>query len=133
MFAQHKGTKDKLRTECRPCALQYQNAYRKARYEKDPELFKLIGIKTRYKIDADLYYEMIKNGCEVCGSFEKLRVDHDHACCPGSKTCGKCIRGILCHKCNSAEGYLQSDLDLIMKLYQYVRRGTQWQDGQQPQ
>ena len=23
-------------------------------------------------------------------------IDHDHNCCPGSFTCGKCVRGILC-------------------------------------
>jgi hypothetical protein len=27
-------------------------------------------------------------------------VDHDHTCCPGEYTCGKCVRGLLCDDCN---------------------------------
>lgn len=27
-------------------------------------------------------------------------IDHDHSCCPG-RGCGKCIRGIVCHQCNT--------------------------------
>lgn len=27
-------------------------------------------------------------------------LDHDHACCPGRRSCGKCVRGILCTTCN---------------------------------
>ena len=135
MFGKHKATKDGLRTECKPCANSYQNTYRKTRY-KDQDykyLVKLAQVKKLYGLSQIQYEKMVKSGCQVCGSIDKLCIDHDHSCCPGAKTCGKCIRGILCHKCNSAEGYLKSDLDLIMKLYEHVKRGTQWQDGQQMQ
>jgi hypothetical protein len=26
--------------------------------------------------------------------------DHDHACCPGPRSCGKCVRGMTCRACN---------------------------------
>lgn len=49
--------------------------------------------------------------CQLCGEAEtqitrsgairSLSVDHDHACCPGKKVCGRCVRGLLCNDCNS--------------------------------
>jgi len=44
--------------------------------------------------------------CGSCGSIEKLCVDHDHGCCPGGWSCGKCVLGYLCWRCNSSEGLL---------------------------
>ena len=26
--------------------------------------------------------------------------DHDHRCCPGPNSCGKCVRGLTCRACN---------------------------------
>jgi hypothetical protein len=34
-------------------------------------------------------------------------VDHDHACCPGIKSCGKCVRGLLCVACNILVGHYE--------------------------
>jgi hypothetical protein len=44
------------------------------------------------------------------------QVDHDHTCCPKqykatAKTCGKCIRGLLCFRCNTALGYIEKYAD----------------------
>lgn len=45
-------------------------------------------------------------GCAICGSKDhggrNWHVDHDHKCCSGPKSCGKCTRGLLCHTCNTA-------------------------------
>ncbi len=75
-----------------------------------------------YRIRLDRYNQMVLNGCEVCGTHENLYVDHDHTCCPGSRTCGECVRGILCRPCNMAEGQLNSDPERATALAEYLRR-----------
>lgn len=38
-----------------------------------------------------------------------IHVDHDHSCCRGRKSCGKCIRGLACHACNTGIGAFGDD------------------------
>ena len=48
-------------------------------------------------------------------------VDHDHACCAGRESCGKCIRGILCQKCNSGLGMFNDAVKLVTAALQYLK------------
>lgn len=38
------------------------------------------------------------------GIVQRLSVDHDHGCCPADRSCGRCIRGLLCVSCNFVLG-----------------------------
>ena len=40
--------------------------------------------------------------CPICRkpTDGKMEVDHDHGCCPGKRSCGHCIRGVVHHRCN---------------------------------
>jgi len=64
--------------------------------------------KTLYKMTPEQLDQMWSEQggvCKMCSlPTNKLCVDHDHNCCPGKASCGKCIRGILCHTCNIALG-----------------------------
>lgn len=45
--------------------------------------------------------------CVICGKppgKKRLHVDHDRDCCPGDRTCGKCVRDLLCSGCNNGTG-----------------------------
>ena len=57
-----------------------------------------------YKMTMEEFDEMAKNGCWICGAessgVKRLHVEHDHNCCGPLKSCGKCVRGIVCNKCN---------------------------------
>lgn len=47
--------------------------------------------------------------CEICKrGFDNLHIDHDHSCCPGNYSCGKCLRGLLCPGCNSNLGWVEA-------------------------
>jgi hypothetical protein len=91
----------------------------KVKCENDPVLKEKLrlanyarGIKHDYGITLDEYNLLLSNGCNVCGSTERLHCDHDH------KT-GK-VRGCLCHSCNISLGHMKDDPTLLRKLANYV-------------
>lgn len=55
-------------------------------------------------------------------------VDHDHHCCPGASSCGKCVRGLLCWHCNAAAGLLGDDLNKVHGLARYLSLSTKLGD-----
>lgn len=59
--------------------------------------------------------------CAACGSQDWLKVDHDHGCCRAERSCGRCVRGYLCHECNTAEGLLRTP-ERAIALADYMRR-----------
>jgi Recombination endonuclease VII len=83
----------------------------------------------RMGLTPERYDEFLRlqgGGCAICGERPapgyNLRVDHDHRCCPGdAKSCGKCIRGLLCGKCNTGLGQFLDSEDLLLKAAAYVR------------
>jgi hypothetical protein len=51
-----------------------------------------------------------------------FHVDHDHLCCSEIPTCGKCVRGLLCARCNHAVGLLQDSVMRVRGLADYLDR-----------
>lgn len=131
-YADHtKG--DGLSTHCKSCKKAASSAYRKKNHEivkvKKRQHYWANLEKTRdarrferYNVSKEWFEKESANGCEVCGTFENLCIDHDHSCCPGKTSCGKCVRGILCSRCNTAEGYLSSDKELVKSLLRYMEK-----------
>jgi hypothetical protein len=52
--------------------------------------------------------------CELCGSTEKLHYDHCHV--------SERFRGWLCSRCNRVLGFAGDDVDLLMKMADYLRQ-----------
>ena len=88
-----------------------------------------LGNLKKYGLTRDAYVDMehSQNGvCKICGEPERnrrrLSVDHDHACCPGYGSCGKCIRGLLCSNCNMVLGQINDSVDLLSKMINYLKK-----------
>lgn len=100
--------------------------------EQNPEERQEISLRSKLKklYNLDWYqYEilmLIQGGtCGICGQVpdpdrDRLHIDHDHSCCPGETSCGKCIRGLLCDKCNRGIGQLNDDPALLRNAIEFL-------------
>ncbi len=88
-----------------------------------PECMKQAGHVTRkYGLTYQQYQDLLLQGCGVCGATELLHVDHDHECCPGKNSCGKCIRGALCRRHNMALGAFEDNVQDLLKAVEYLTK-----------
>lgn len=85
-------------------------------------------VLSRYGLDVDSYMDMFnkQNGiCLICKNPERdgkrLSVDHDHSCCDGAYSCGKCIRGLLCSRCNKTLGMVEDNIDYLNSMIEYLK------------
>jgi hypothetical protein len=91
------------------------------RCERDRKLLSLYGI-TLDELEAMIEFQ--GGGCSICRrpvDLTSAHVDHDHACCPGQRTCGKCLRGVLCYLCNVGIGNFLEDVDALLSAADYLR------------
>jgi Recombination endonuclease VII len=72
-----------------------------------PKCLPDIKLRSRYGISLRQYEEAFAaqgGTCAVCREPDarrtRLSVDHDHQCCPGERSCGQCLRGLVCRRCN---------------------------------
>ena len=80
--------------KCKPCLARYHRSYH---------------LRKQYGITIGEYERIMEQQggcCAICRREGRLVVDHDHSCCSGKRTCGKCVRGLLCFRCNYGIGYL---------------------------
>ncbi len=124
-FPLAKRNKDGHRGECKKCNAAYYREY----YKKYPERYKEKSRRQksyrRHKINDEQYEYLISkyNGlCHLCLNNKATMVDHDHSCCPTSRSCGKCVRGVLCSSCNTAIGMLKENLEVVDRIKEYVVR-----------
>ena len=121
-FGQHRRPErnpDKLywNSPCRACQ----------RLSWSPAQARNALLKRRYKVDQEWFERTLaeQGGCAACGSpttdGKYWHVDHDHVCCP-QESCGKCVRGILCHGCNTGLGNVGDSIERLKKLIDYLER-----------
>lgn len=141
-FHRQAKSKDGRQSWCKQCSKAAYGAYYAANgptlnqrrmekhrqdYAADPDSFADRRLRRTYAISlADYDAKLAAQGgaCALCGAPPKgarLHVDHDHAHCPGNKSCGRCVRDLLCSGCNNGTGIVD-DPDLLRKRADYVER-----------
>lgn len=85
-------------------------------------------VEATYNITSEMYwaiYEAQGGKCAICeratGATRKLAVDHDHSCCAGATSCGKCVRSLLCKPCNRMLGHMRDDPEMAERAADYLR------------
>lgn len=76
----------------------------------------------KYGLEVPEYIRITAGVCDICGDDGLICIDHDHSCCPGAGSCGKCVRGGLCRNCNNAIGLLKENLDNFNRAVEYLSR-----------
>jgi hypothetical protein len=76
--------------------------------------------------EYDNFFVEHGNVCAICQKPERLArrlsIDHDHKCCPSFKSCGTCIRGLLCSLCNQGIGCLSDDPEILLRAAAYLQK-----------
>lgn len=149
-FYRRASEKDGLSLVCRTCVKKRatdrlnpsKRTAREIEYDKerhqairsDPVLQERqrdLRMRRFYGISAAQYDEMLleQGGvCKVCERFpakRALAVDHDHSCCPGSRSCGRCVRGLLCGSCNLVLGHVKDSAERLRRLAAYVQGASE--------
>lgn len=141
-------TADGLAAKCRACSREYARAYytrrwghiRKrdntARLARSAAERRAIGRRqklAKHGLTPEAFDEILNHqngGCALCattepgGRWKQFFVDHDHRCCPGQYSCGKCVRGLLCYHCNLGLGHFFDRGDLLLAAITYLESGS---------
>ncbi len=146
-FAVHSTGKYRVRARCRACISAQSstangrlNAERRKRYAEDPEYRALISERNRrlrYGLTGDDFRARLASQggrCAVCRTADPgtkdWHIDHDHSCCPGMRSCGACVRGLLCTQCNTGLGMFGDDTERLHAAAVYLLRTRNVLGGQ---
>ena len=117
---------DGLQERCKVCCHKQFITWTK----KNPQFYRAYQrdtqLKLKYHLSSEQFDQMVIDQGGVCAICQKppipnkknlgrLSVDHDHSCCPGTKTCGQCVRFLLCDLCNKGLGAFRDDPNLLLR------------------
>jgi hypothetical protein len=97
---------------------RWNRAHKLKRFGLTPESFQAMLEAQGYA--CAMGREPFEEGQRIC-------IDHDHACCPvapgaRARSCGKCVRGLLCLTCNVAVGYVETYSELVASYLETAQR-----------
>jgi len=106
---------------------EWHRNYHREWYARHPAAARRDKVLRKYGLSLDRYDALLLSqdgACAICRKLAKdfLQVDHDHQCCQGQRSCGRCIRGLLCRTCNTAIGLFHDDRQIIQRVLSYLAR-----------
>lgn len=94
--------------------LECDSIYRKRWREDNPGKTRRYVKKHVYGLTDEQYDQLEAiDSCEVCGSPERMVIDHNHDT--------RKVRGKLCHMCNVALGMARDDIAILEGLITYLK------------
>lgn len=107
-FRTHAKTSDGLQVRCNSCVFVARHF---TQYQLKPA-------------DIARIMEAQAHRCAICDADISGRyvVDHDHKCCAGIRSCGRCVRGFLCDGCNLGLGAFKDSTEAMQKAIEYIKR-----------
>lgn len=124
-FNTNKARSDGYQTDCRKC----RSLYNKKHYLKNKDKYKESSTRNRparyiiHGLTEETYIQLLgkyDGRCHLCQVALVEVIDHDHDCCPGKQSCGKCVRGLLCTRCNTGIGRFKDDTTILQKAIEYL-------------
>src|SRR2546426_4552468 len=137
-FYRKAAARDGRATRCKSCANTVVKAWEKRNpdkirartygwRERNPGKQQVITrrsqLKRKYNITVGQYDAQLEaqdGCCAICGAtspggrWNSFHVDHDHSCCSGGDSCGRCLRGLLCGNCNAILGMASDNIATLL-------------------
>lgn len=124
-FHNLKKSKDGKQSQCKACQKARLSTPKNAERRKDYAWRATLKKFNITEADYESLFQKQAGLCAICHKPEtggmRLAVDHDHSCCDGNFSCGKCVRGLLCKRCNMAIGLLGDSPDVLVNALFYLR------------
>ncbi len=119
---------------CNPCSTwKAESEFGSSRAKPDglnsscKDCLRFMLVKIQYNLTRGQFLGLVDSqggACAICREAPErvlsLHVDHDHSCCSGNKSCGVCVRGLLCGGCNSMLGMAQDSCDTLRAAVTYL-------------
>lgn len=133
-YSLHSQGRFGLQARCRDCCNKAHREMYHARQGRRDNI-RRYNLWNNYGITVEQYDAMLEEQggvCAICGKPEttltsdgtgvkRLAVDHDRSCCPGRRSCGKCLRGLLCSSHNTGLGKFHDSIEELEAAIEYLR------------
>jgi hypothetical protein len=136
-FCKSKRYVGGLTRRCRICANKYRNIWAlidRTENMEESRAYEFGREMKKYGTTVEWYRDRLleqSGTCAICkhlshhhGTIQRLQVDHNHDCCDlRTKSCGKCLRGLLCADCNILLSYFEK---LLKQTTSIVPKWDTW-------